>query len=257
MLRYTIKEIVSVFLNKSTALMLFIYSLYILSFYPPGEYYCLPFGEYILLTICDTRYFTLIFFLMPTIYFVKLESTPNSMVLSRTKTFLSYFVKRTIAMVVVIFFLIVAHVLAASFIRILMNALFVKISDLSAVLPKDKLEILKAYRLLSSSSFVAIAATILYLISGYTLYHTLLSALFLLVNKKIALTIVLVNFFVTLGGVLYGIDAGYPTLFLKNYISLPYALMFGIFPWSQMIAFCVWGLISLLVEKRWWCGNRC
>ena len=103
MLRYTITEIVSIFLSKSTALMLFIYGLYILSFYPPGEYCCLPFGEYILLAICDTRYFTLIFFVILTVYFVKLESTPNSMVLSRTETFLGYFLKRTIAMVVVIF----------------------------------------------------------------------------------------------------------------------------------------------------------
>lgn len=257
MLRYTITEIVSTFLSKSTALMLFIYGLYILSFYPPGEYCCLPFGEYILLAICDTRYFTLIFFVILTVYFVKLESTPNSMVLSRTETFLGYFLKRTIAMVVVIFFLIVVHVSAALFIRILVNALFVETPDLSIVLPKDRLEILRAYRSLSSSSFAAITATILYLISGYTLYYTFLSALFLLVNKKLALAIVLVNFFVTLCGVQYGVDAWHPTLFLKNYISLPYALMFGMYPWSQIITFCAWGLVSLLVGKRWWCGNRC
>ena len=109
MLRYTIKEIASVFLNKSTAFMLIIYSLYIISFYPPGEYRCLSFGEYILLAICDTRYFTLIFLALLTVYFVKLASTPSSMVLSRAETFPRYFVKRTIAMVVVIFFLIAAH----------------------------------------------------------------------------------------------------------------------------------------------------
>lgn len=257
MLRYTIKEIASVFLNKSTAFMLIIYSLYIISFYPPGEYRCLSFGEYILLAICDTRYFTLIFLALLTVYFVKLASTPSSMVLSRAETFPRYFVKRTIAMIVVIFFLIAAHVLAASFVRMLGNALFAETPGLSTVLPKDKLEVLRVYRSLSSSSFAAITVTVLYLTSGYTLYHTLLSALFLLTNTKPALVIVLVNFFVTLCSVQYGIDAWHPALFLKNYISLPYALMFGIFPWSQIIALCVWGLILLLVKKRWWCRNRC
>ena len=216
MLRYTIKEITSVFLNKSTAFMLIIYSLYIISFYPPGEYRCLSFGEYILLAICDTRYFTLIFPALLTVYFLKLASTPSSMVLSRVGTFPRYFVKRTI-----------------------------------------KSEVLRVYRSLSSSSFAAITATVLYLTSGYTLYHTVLSTLFLLTDTKPALVIVLVNFFVTLCSVQYGIDARHPALFLKNYISLPYALMFGIFPWSQIIALCVWGLILLLVKKRWWCRNRC
>ena len=257
MLRYTIKEITSVFLNKSTAFMLIIYSLYIISFYPPGEYRCLSFGEYILLAICDTRYFTLIFPALLTVYFLKLASTPSSMVLSRVGTFPRYFVKRTIAMVVVIFFLIAAHVIAASLVRMLGNAQFAETPELSTALPKDKSEVLRVYRSLSSSSFAAITVTVLYLTSGYTLYHTLLSALFLLTNTKPALVIVLVNFFVTLCSVQYGIDAWHPALFLKNYISLPYALMFGIFPWSQIIALCVWGLILLLVKKRWWCRNRC
>ena len=257
MLRYTIKEITSVFFNKSTAFMLIIYSLYIISFYPPGEYRCLSFGEYILLAICDTRYFTLIFLALLTVYFVKLASTPSSMVLSRAETFSGYFMKRTVAMVVVIFFLIAAHILAASFVRMLGNALFAETPGLSTAHPKDKLEVLRVYRSLSSSSLAAITVTVLYLTSGYTLYHTLLSALFLLIDTKPALVIVLVNFFATLCSVQYGIDTWHPVLFLKNYISLPYALMFRIFPWSQIIALCVWGLISLLVKKRWWCRNRC